>query len=387
LIGSDVAVSALRKSFGSFEALKDVSLEIKRGEFFSLLGPSGCGKTTLLRVIAGFEDPDSGAVAIDGREVSGLPPDKRRCNTVFQSYALFPHLSVFENVAFPLRIRHVPNRLIKDLVMRHLSLVQLEAHADKKPSMLSGGQKQRVAIARALINEPSVLLLDEPLSALDAKLRQHMLLELDAIHDKVGITFIYVTHDQAEALSVSDRVAVMDGGRVLQVGKPQEIYENPTSDFVARFIGDTNLFSGKVTERRGERGELAVVEAEGFGPLIVEANGDAPVGAFVKVAVRPEKLHIGREAPKGAGADINISRGSVEEPVYSGFQTKYFVRSEGGLNLVVFRQHAQWSEGTPDIRWKDEVYLSWSARDAVVVETTARHGNGAAAAVIGEAGR
>ncbi len=383
--GSDVAVSALRKSFGSFEALKDVSLEIRKGEFFSLLGPSGCGKTTLLRLIAGFEDPDSGAIAIDRRDVLGLPPDKRRCNTVFQSYALFPHLTVFENVAFSLRLRKVPNRLLKDLVMKHLSLVQLEGHAHKKPSLLSGGQKQRVAIARALINEPSVLLLDEPLSALDAKLRQHMLLELDAIHDKVGITFIYVTHDQAEALSISDRIAVMDGGRVLQVGKPTEIYENPKSDFVARFIGDTNIFQGLVVERCGD---IALVEAEGFGPLLVEANGDGPVGARVRVAVRPEKLRISREAPQGglqgahaaAGSEINVMRGSVEEPIYSGFQTKYYVRGENGMSLVVFRQHANWSEGRPDIAWKDDVYLSWSARDAVIVETTAGHDEGGGSA-------
>jgi len=372
--GSDVAVSALRKSFGNFEALKDVSLEIKKGEFFSLLGPSGCGKTTLLRVIAGFEDPDSGSVTIDGREVSGLPPDKRHCNTVFQNYALFPHLTVFENVAFPLRIRKVPNRLVKEQVRRHLALVQLESHADKKPSQLSGGQKQRVAIARALINEPSVLLLDEPLSALDAKLRQHMLLELDAIHDQVGITFIYVTHDQAEALSVSDRIAIMDGGRVLQVGSPQQIYENPKSEFVARFIGDTNLFSGPVVERQGP---IARVEAEGYGSLLVEANGEAPVGARVTVAVRPEKLRIAG-SPPAPNPEMNVFRGLVEEPVYSGFQTKYIVRSvpgaagqASGSSLVVFRQHAQWSEGVPDIRWKDEVYLSWSARDAVVVETDA----------------
>lgn len=379
MIGSDVAVSALRKSFGNFEALKDVSLEIKRGEFFSLLGPSGCGKTTLLRTIAGFEDPDSGAVAIDGRDVSGLPPDKRRCNTVFQSYALFPHLTVFENVAFPLRLKHVPNRLVKDLVHRHLSLVQLEGHADKKPSQLSGGQKQRVAIARALINEPSVLLLDEPLSALDAKLRQHMLLELDAIHDKVGITFIYVTHDQAEALSVSDRIAVMDGGRVLQVGSPQEIYENPKSDFVARFIGDTNLFEGLVTAKNGP---YTTVEVPGFGPLLVEANGEAPMGSHVKVAVRPEKVRIGRDLPAGAGPEINIVKGIVEEPIYSGFQTKYIVRTALGAAVVVFRQHAQWSEGNPDIRWKDEVYLSWSAVDAVVVESdVAKDGAGGAASL------
>jgi spermidine/putrescine transport system ATP-binding protein len=363
--GSDVTVSGISKSFGAFKALKGVSLEIRKGEFFSLLGPSGCGKTTLLRVIAGFEDPDTGIVGIDGRDVSGLPPDKRRCNTVFQSYALFPHLTVFENVAFPLRIRRVPNRLLRELVMKHLSLVQLETHADKKPSMLSGGQKQRVAIARALINEPSVLLLDEPLSALDAKLRQRMLVELDAIHDKVGITFIYVTHDQQEALSVSDRIAVMDQGNVLQVGSPQQIYENPASDFVARFIGETNLFAGVVASREGG---FATVETEGLGRLLVEANGEAPVGARLSIAVRPEKIRIGVEAP-GPHAELNVLRGVVEEPIYSGFQTKYIIHLSGGGAVTVFRQHANWSEGVPDIRWKDEVYLSWSARDSVVVES------------------
>jgi spermidine/putrescine transport system ATP-binding protein len=363
--GSDVTVSGVSKSFGDFRALKDVSLEIRKGEFFSLLGPSGCGKTTLLRVIAGFEEPDGGVVGIDGRDVSGLPPDKRRCNTVFQSYALFPHLSVFENVAFPLRIRRVPNRAIRDLVMRHLSLVQLESHSEKKPSMLSGGQKQRVAIARALINEPSVLLLDEPLSALDAKLRQRMLVELDAIHDKVGITFIYVTHDQQEALSVSDRIAVMDQGRVLQVGAPQAIYENPASDFVARFIGETNMFVGTVVSK-GEG--IAAIEAEGFGRLLVEANGEARIGARLSVAVRPEKVRIAATAP-GAISELNVLKGVVEEPIYSGFQTKYIVRLPGGDSVTVFRQHANWSEGLPDIEWKDEVYLSWSARDAVVVES------------------
>ncbi len=371
MIGSDVSVSGITKSFGDFQALKDVSLSIKKGEFFSLLGPSGCGKTTLLRVIAGFEEPDVGLVNLDGKDVTELPPDKRGCNTVFQSYALFPHLTVFENVAFPLRIRKTPHRLLKDLVMRHLSLVQLEKHASKKPSMLSGGQKQRVAIARALINEPSVLLLDEPLSALDAKLRQHMLVELDSIHDKVGITFIYVTHDQAEALSVSDRIAVMDGGRVLQVGSPQDIYENPRTDFVARFIGDTNLFSGTVIEREGG---IATVEVERLGRLAVEANGEAPVGARVSVAVRPEKLHISLSRPDSSSGEKNLVAGRVEEPIYSGFQSKYFVRTEGGASLVVFRQHAQWSEGVPDIKWKDEVYLTWNPRDAVIVESSHRDG-------------
>ncbi|MDR2471045.1 MAG: ATP-binding cassette domain-containing protein, partial [Treponema sp.] len=210
MIGSDVAIEGVSKSFGDFRALNSVSLAIQKGEFFSLLGPSGCGKTTLLRIIAGFESPDSGAVTFDGRDILPLPPNRRPVNTVFQNYALFPHLSVFENVAFPLRLKKKPGARTGSQVKDYLKLVQLEAHAHKKPNQLSGGQKQRVAIARALISEPGVLLLDEPLSALDAKLRQHMLIELDQIHDKIGITFIYVTHDQQEALSVSDHIAVMD---------------------------------------------------------------------------------------------------------------------------------------------------------------------------------
>jgi spermidine/putrescine transport system ATP-binding protein len=361
--GSDIAVSNVSKSFGSFQALKDVSLEIRKGEFFSLLGPSGCGKTTLLRAIAGFEDPDSGSISIDRTDVSGLPPDKRHCNTVFQSYALFPHLSVFENVAFPLRIKKMPSKLIHDLVMQHLALVQLEGHAQKKPSQLSGGQKQRVAIARALINEPSVLLLDEPLSALDAKLRQHMLMELDAIHDKVGITFIYVTHDQQEALSVSDRIAVMNAGKVLQIGSPQQIYENPASEFVARFIGEANIFNGRVSSREGN---LNVMETQDMGSLLVDDETLVQVGDGIVVTIRPEKIRITNDKP--SGNELNVLHGVVEEPIYSGFQTKYVVRVDGGARVTTFRQHANWSEGIPDIEWKDEVFVSFSARDMVIVE-------------------
>ncbi|MDR2922328.1 MAG: spermidine/putrescine ABC transporter ATP-binding protein, partial [Treponema sp.] len=244
--GSDVVVTGVSKFFENFRALNNVSLEIKKGEFFSLLGPSGCGKTTLLRILAGFEQPGSGSVTFDGKDVLHLPPDRRHANTVFQNYALFPHLSVFENVAFSMRLKKSTRSEIERKVGEYLRLVQLEGHAHKKPNQLSGGQKQRVAIARALINEPSVLLLDEPLSALDAKLRQHMLIELDQIHDKIGITFIYVTHDQQEALSVSDRLAVMNQGDVLQIGTPHDIYESPATDFVARFIGETNLFDANV---------------------------------------------------------------------------------------------------------------------------------------------
>ncbi|MDR0302988.1 MAG: spermidine/putrescine ABC transporter ATP-binding protein, partial [Treponema sp.] len=244
--GSDVVIKGISKSFGDFRALNNVSLEIKKGEFFSLLGPSGCGKTTLLRIIAGFENPDSGELTLDGNDVLSVPPNRRQTNTVFQNYSLFPHLTVFENVAFSLRLKRASSADVKSKVNEYLHLVQLESHAHKKPNQLSGGQKQRVAIARALINEPRVLLLDEPLSALDAKLRQHMLIELDTIHDKIGITFIYVTHDQQEALSVSDRLAVMNQGDILQIGTPQEIYESPAADFVARFIGETNLFDASV---------------------------------------------------------------------------------------------------------------------------------------------
>ena len=245
--GSDVVIEGVSKSFGNFRVLNDIELGIKKGEFFSLLGPSGCGKTTLLRIIAGFETPDYGRVTFDGTDVLPIPPNRRQANTIFQNYALFPHLTVFENVAFSLRLKKLSKSEVNTRVDDYLKLVQLENHAHKKPNQLSGGQKQRVAIARALINEPSVLLLDEPLSALDAKLRQHMLIELDTIHDKIGITFIYVTHDQEEALSVSDRVAVMNLGNVLQVGTPHEIYESPATDFVARFIGETNLFDATVT--------------------------------------------------------------------------------------------------------------------------------------------
>ena len=220
LKGSDVSIEGASKSFGTFTALRDVSMVIRKGAFSSLLGPSGCGKTTLLRIIAGFDDPDGGEVSLDGNSVLSLPPNERHVNTVFQNYALFPHLTVFENVAFPLRLKKTPNSTVRSRVADYLELVQLAAHSDKMPAQLSGGQKQRVAVARALINEPSVLLLDEPLSALDAKLRQHMLIELDSIHDKIGITFIYVTHDQQEALSVSDRIAVMNACEVLQIGTP-----------------------------------------------------------------------------------------------------------------------------------------------------------------------
>ncbi|MDR0785277.1 MAG: ABC transporter ATP-binding protein [Treponema sp.] len=374
--GSDVTIKDVFKSFGNFKVLNDVNLDIRKGEFFSLLGPSGCGKTTLLRIIAGFESPDSGVVAFDGRNVLSLPPNRRQANTVFQNYALFPHLSVFENVAFSLRLKKKPKTEIETFVNSYLKLVQLEGHSDKKPNQLSGGQKQRVAIARALINEPSVLLLDEPLSALDAKLRQHMLIELDQIHDKIGVTFIYVTHDQTEALSVSDRIAVMNGGDVLQVGTPYEIYESPSTDFVAKFIGETNLFDGTVAkvekldkpDANGDVEYLVDLDILDLGRIKVTTIDAVAVGQTVSFTVRPEKIVINTEKPDTKREDINLFQGIVDEPIYSGFQTKFYVKVKDNCLIRVVKQHSKYSDEGPDIVWKDSVYLSWSASDGYIVE-------------------
>jgi spermidine/putrescine transport system ATP-binding protein len=385
LKGSDVVIKGVSKSFGDFTVLKDIDLEIKKGEFFSLLGPSGCGKTTLLRIIAGFETPDCGSVMIEGSDVLPLPPNRRQANTVFQNYALFPHLSVFENVAFSLRIKKMPHSEIDTKVSEYLRLVQLEGHARKKPNQLSGGQKQRVAIARALINEPRVLLLDEPLSALDAKLRQHMLIELDQIHDKIGITFIYVTHDQQEALSVSDRIAVMNQGDVLQVGTPHDIYESPATDFVARFIGETNLFDALVVSATlmnkpavpssDSPAEGSVPEPEYMAELDIPELGRIKVttvdkvepGQKVSFTIRPEKIVISKEKPVTKREDINHFQGAVDEPIYSGFQTKFYVKTPQNVLIRVIKQHAKYSDEGPDIVWKDSVFLSWSANDGYIV--------------------
>ncbi|MCL2601609.1 MAG: ABC transporter ATP-binding protein [Treponema sp.] len=367
--GSEVVVEGVAKSFGTVKVLNDVNLKIKRGEFFSLLGPSGCGKTTLLRILAGFETPDFGVVTFDGMNVLPLPPNRRPSNTVFQSYALFPHLTVFENVAFSMRLKKMPKQKVAAKVEEYLKLVQLENHAQKKPNQLSGGQKQRVAIARALINEPDVLFLDEPLSALDAKLRHHMLIELDTIHDKIGITFIYVTHDQEEALSVSDRIAVMNQGNVLQVGTPHEIYESPATDFVARFIGETNLFDATVASVVPMGNEFMVeLDIPELGRIKVTDNDEVRIGQRVSFTIRPEKIVISKEKPATKRDDINLLRGEVDEPIYSGFQTKFYVKTDNRTVIGVTKQHAKYSEEGPDIVWKDNVYISWSAHDGYIVE-------------------
>ena len=391
--GCQVTIDKVSKRFGDFVALDDINFTIKPGEFFSLLGPSGCGKTTLLRIIAGFEFPDDGVVLFDDKNVIPFPPDKRSSNTVFQTYALFPHMTVYENVAFPLRLKKLPKDEIDKKVREYVHLVQLDQHIDKKPNQLSGGQKQRVAIARALINEPSVLLLDEPLSALDAKLRANLLIDLDNLHDKIGITFIYVTHDQSEALSVSDRIAVMNQGHVLQIGTPYEIYESPATQFVAQFIGETNLFEAEVVDcvplnrpNQTEEEHLVTLSVPTLGPQAPLASDTAAEAALdrymqvtdyehtdkgqkVAVTIRPEKIRITTEPPNTNGrTDINVFKGVVEEPIYSGFQSKFYVKLQNGTIIKVFKQHTDYMDDGPSIAWKDEVYVSWAADDAYIIE-------------------
>ena len=390
--GSQVVINHVSKHFEDFHALDDINFTIEPGEFFSLLGPSGCGKTTLLRIIAGFETPDEGTVLFDDTNVIPLPPDKRHSNTVFQTYALFPHMTVYENVAFPLRLKKLDKNIIDEKVRSYLHLVQLDDHIFKKPNQLSGGQKQRVAIARALINEPKVLLLDEPLSALDAKLRANLLIDLDNLHDKIGITFIYVTHDQSEALSVSDHIAVMNQGHVLQVGTPFEIYESPATQFVAQFIGETNLFDASVVECVPHQTEgkppdyMVTLDVPCLGkqaPLPSDTAETSSVDKYMMVTdymhtepgqkvaftIRPEKIRITEEAPDIHGRkDINVFKGVVEEPVYSGFQSKFYVRLENGSIIKVFKQHMNYLDDGPEITWKDTVYVSWSADDGYIVE-------------------
>ena len=390
--GSQVKIDHVSKEFGDFIALNDINFTINQGEFFTLLGPSGCGKTTLLRIIAGFENPDDGAVLFDDTTVVGLPPNKRQSNTVFQSYALFPHMTVFENVAFSLRLKKVDNATVEEKVRKYLSLVQLEEHMYKKPNQLSGGQRQRVAIARALINEPKVLLLDEPLSALDAKLRSSLLVELDRLHDKIGITFIFVTHDQSEALAVSDRIAIMNKGNVLQIGTPFEVYESPATQFVAQFIGETNLFESTVVKCEGYKAKtgeeyMVTLNTPALG-MQAQLTGDTQAtkeedknilvtdyehtdeGQKVAFTIRPEKIRITLEEPNVNGRkDINVFKGVVEEPVYTGFQSKFYIKLEKtGTIVKVFKQHTNYLDDGPEIQWKDTVYISWSAEDGYIVE-------------------
>ncbi|HQO18297.1 MAG TPA: ABC transporter ATP-binding protein [Candidatus Cloacimonas sp.] len=363
----EIRLERLSKDFDGFVAVENVSLTIKSGELFSFLGPSGCGKTTLLRMIAGFEIPSAGRVLIGNNDITYLPPYKRQVNTIFQNYSLFPHISVFDNVAFGLRIRKTPKNEIKSRVMEMLSLVKMDDQAKKYPDQISGGQKQRVAIARALINQPKVLLLDEPLAALDLKLRQHMLIELMNIHDAVGITFIYVTHDQNEAMSISDRVAVMNYGNIIQAGPPDDIYERPNSIFSAYFIGETNLISGEVTGIEDDYVQIRCPDGTGNSLQIDSTFHFQPViGQELTVSLRPEKIAISRNKPRYQ-EDINILRGVIEDILYLGSHTQYIVRV-GALKIRVFSQHKRVYFDDKALDWEEPVWLFWHDTDTWLID-------------------
>jgi spermidine/putrescine transport system ATP-binding protein len=355
--GRDMAVelAGVTKRFGQFVAVDDLTLDIYEGEFFSLLGPSGCGKTTTLRMIAGFEEPTEGGISVAGDPVRGVPPYRRPVNTVFQSYAIFPHLNVFDNVAFGLRRAGVKGEELRGRVIDACEMVQLSGFEKRKPNMLSGGQQQRVALARALINRPKVLLLDEPLGALDLKLRKEMQLYLKDLQHEVGITFIYVTHDQEEALTMSDRIAVMNEGKVQQVADPPTLYERPNNRFVADFIGQTNVFSGTVEAVDGSRVTLSVPSGE----KVKASTGEAEVGVgqATHAVVRPEKVRFGSEGD-------NVMTVRIHQVVYLGVSTQYIADLPGGGKMVLYQQNTT-EEDHPEIG--DEARVSWDARNCLIL--------------------
>ena len=354
--GVAVRLAGITKRFGDFVAVDDLNLDIYEGEFFSLLGPSGCGKTTTLRMIAGFEEPTEGGISVAGEEVQGVPPYRRPVNTVFQSYAIFPHLNVFDNVAFGLRRAKVPKDEVASRVADACEMVQLAGFEKRKPGMLSGGQQQRVALARALVNRPKVLLLDEPLGALDLKLRKEMQLELKSLQEEVGITFVYVTHDQEEALTMSDRIAVMNEGKVQQLAGPTTLYETPANRFVAGFIGQTNVFSGTVEAADGDK--VTLRSREGLRVEAVAREGISPKeGEEVHAAVRPEKVRFG-------GSGDNVSTAEVKQVVYLGASTQYIVGLEGGGRLVLYQQNAFDAAGPSE---GDGVTVAWDAQNCLVL--------------------
>jgi len=323
------------KRYGDAVAVDNLSVDILEGEFFSLLGPSGCGKTTTLRMLGGFVEPDEGTVELGGTDVSSLPPYKRNVNTVFQSYALFPHLDVFENIAYGLHRRGVAKTEVRQQVDEMLRLVDLAGFGRRKPGQLSGGQQQRVAVARALVNHPQVLLLDEPLGALDRKLRQQMQLELKRIQVEVGITFIYVTHDQEEAMTMSDRLAVMRGGHIEQFGEPQEVYEHPATAFVAAFLGASNLLTGTLKERNGDRTSIALESGEMIAVPSSAVNGtEGPV----KIGVRPEKIRLLADTDPQPPGDNAVS-GLLRVATFVGVSNQYTVDMPSGETITVYAQN------------------------------------------------
>ena len=357
-----VRIEGVTRTYGKVYACDDISLDVYRGEFFALLGGSGSGKSTLLRVLAGFEAPDRGRVLIDGVDVTGLPPYRRPVNMMFQSYALFPHMTVAQNVAFGLTQDRMPAGEIADRVRQMLELVQMAQLGQRKPDQLSGGQRQRVALARALARQPKLLLLDEPLGALDKRLRERTQFELVNIQEQVGTTFIMVTHDQEEAMTMSSRIAVMDAGRIVQVSTPAALYEFPATRFVAEFIGGINLFEGRVLSQDLERG-LVRVQCDGLESPILARHADfVPKGTAVSVAVRPEKIDVHEARPV---AD-NVAVGRVRDIAYLGDVSVYHVQTEAGAVVRVQETHVERSS-QPHYDWDGTLWLSWPAAAAVVL--------------------
>lgn len=356
-----ITLENVTKSFGSSVAVRNVSLSIYQGELFCLLGGSGCGKTTLLRLLAGFEKPTTGRLFIDGIDVTDVPAYERPVNMMFQSYALFPHMTVAQNIAFGLKQEGLPAQIIRERVMEGLDLVQMNAFATRKPHQLSGGQRQRVALARSLVKQPKLLLLDEPLAALDKRLREQTQFELVNIQERVGITFIMVTHDQEEAMTMSSRIGVMEEGRIRQIGAPHDVYEFPNSRFVAEFIGTINIFEGVVVE---DEPDHVLIESEAAGcQLYVTHSVAVPMGAQVAVAVRPEKVMISTKQP---AEKRNCTKGIVKDIAYLGDISIYYVELPSGKVIqATLPNLLRLSER--DVQWEDEIYLYWRAENGVIL--------------------
>jgi spermidine/putrescine transport system ATP-binding protein len=351
-----ITLEHVGKEYAGAAAVRDVNLEIAEGEFFSLLGPSGCGKTTTLRMIAGFITPDEGRILLHGSDVTSVPPNNRPVNMVFQQYALFPHMTVYDNVAFGLSVKHVPRSEHRDRIMELLHVVALEGYEKRRPRQLSGGQQQRVALARALVNRPAALLLDEPLGALDVKLRRHMQLELKRIQHELGTTFVYVTHDQEEAMAMSDRIAVMNGGVVEQIGPPREVYEHPATAFVADFVGSLNAIDVTVAEVVGGYALARFGDDE---RVVVPVEGVVRPGETLRVAVRPEWVRI----DNGAGDGTRLS-GTLAQVVYLGMYTQFHVDTAAG-RIVSHRL----AESAPVLESGSRVSLAWDADQSYTLNT------------------
>jgi len=357
-----IRIDDVSKKFGEFVAVNDVSLSIYRGEIFCLLGGSGCGKTTLLRMLAGFETPTEGKIFIDGQDMAGVPPYKRPVNMMFQSYALFPHMTVEQNVAFGLKQEGMPKEEIAQRVSEMLALVKLQEFTKRKPHQLSGGQRQRVALARSLIKRPKLLLLDEPLGALDKKLREHTQFELVNIQERLGVTFVVVTHDQEEAMTLATRIGVMNRGRIAQVGTPHEIYEFPSTRFTAEFIGNVNMFEGRVVE--DEPDHVTIESAELGAPIFIGHGISTAPDATVWTAVRPEKMVLAREAP--AIANQNAAQGVIREIAYMGDMSIFIVQLDSGKAVRITQPNTHRQSEEP-LSWDQRVWVSWHESSAVVV--------------------